>query len=595
MLLLLLLLFVASAFKLLFTFSYHSTDFEVHRNWLAITHSLPFSRWYFESTSKWTLDYPPLFAWFEWLLSQVAAKVDPKMCLISNIAYSSPKTVWFQRCSVLLTELTVYFGLWRTSTILSRSGNSMMKRRFILTLGLLAFNYGLVIVDHIHFQYNGFLFGVLLLSVSFLIEECYVKTAVCFTVLLNLKHLFLYVAPVYFVHLLFNYCLARENRSFLSFIGKFSKLGAAVTVTVLISFLPFLSVTQLSAIYSRLFPFGRGLTHAYWAPNFWALYNGAEKVLCASNSHFGLWPHLNTSSSSMTRGLVESAEHVVLPSIRPVHTAVLVIGSMLPPLLRCAAKSSAFNDVHVSVHYREFLTALTGAAWASFLFGWHVHEKAVIVFLLPLNLLAMAVPNFRSIAFYATTIGHYSLMPLIPTKAETPAILFMFLSYTTIHWLALFRLHPASAKTDVYQTNGPLGRLVSIHLWGLVPLYMVSFILWPLLRMSSGLPFLPLMATSMYTAIGLCLGYVYFLWLSWQSDEASAVEVTKIERTHQVKEREVKGRQERVQKKADEKQQTAKRKLGEKPPAMEGTLGGRQEKFVPQKSNKKKAKKLKDH
>jgi alpha-1,3-glucosyltransferase len=147
-------------------------------------------------------------------------------------------------------------------------------------------NPGILIVDHIHFQYNSFLYGIQLYSIAFFIKGRYLLGGLFFAIVLNFKHIFLYQAPAYFVFLLFAYCNS---------LGNFLKIGGVVMAVFGLSFGPFIS--HLPQILSRLFPFKRGLCHAYWAPNVWALYSFADRVLLRLSRLLGS----KIDSTSLTR------------------------------------------------------------------------------------------------------------------------------------------------------------------------------------------------------------------------------------------------------------------------------------------------------
>eukprot|EP01134_Creolimax_fragrantissima_P005522 CFRG5522T1 len=501
------------ALKLLLLDTYRSTDFEVHRNWLAITYSRPLSEWYYEDTSEWTLDYPPLFAWFEYLLSCLAVFWDPSMLEVENLNYASRPTVLFQRLSVVTTDLVLFYAVLQyTSTF-----NSSLRQR-IACVGLVVLNCGLLILDHIHFQYNGILLGLLILSLARIQQERVLEGAFIYTVLLNMKHLYLGLAPAFGIYLLQNYCFV-DLKGFS--VRRFCALGVIVIATTALSFGPFVvfqssalsldSVANpLSQLMSRLFPFHRGLVHAYWAPNVWALYSALDMVLAYV---FKLcFPSFinNANARSMTSGVVGEAEFHVMPQIPPIVTVICVLLALMPCLfgLWFAMRAMKPKLGTRCLRHDMFVRTVALCGLTMFLFGWHVHEKAILTGLLPVILLAIRNPNLRKVCLILSVSGIYALFPLFCEEREAPIKVCLLLLYIGYSYLTFGSLSNPAPDENLPGLSLPMFTLEWIYIAGFVPLQLyVGF--GHSLVFCDGMEFLPLLLTSVYCSIGIVYAYVY--------------------------------------------------------------------------------------
>jgi alpha-1,3-glucosyltransferase len=124
--------------------------------------------------------------------------------------------------------------------------------------------------------------------------------------------------------------------------------------------------------------------------------------------------------NSVTRGLVGDTAFALLPNITPRHTFILTVLSQLPPLIRL------FNNPAP----QNFLPTLTLTAYSSFIFGWHVHEKAILLVILPATLFCLRDRRHFAAFFPLAVAGHVSLFPLLFTPQE-----FLIKVGYTLFWL----------------------------------------------------------------------------------------------------------------------------------------------------------------
>lgn len=74
---------------------------------------MPIKQWYYEATSEWTLDYPPFFAYFEYVLSIPAKYIDKQMLNVNNLNYKSTETIKYQRATVIVSEFVLIAALFK--------------------------------------------------------------------------------------------------------------------------------------------------------------------------------------------------------------------------------------------------------------------------------------------------------------------------------------------------------------------------------------------------------------------------------------------------------------------------------------------------
>lgn len=204
--------------------------------------------------------------------------------------------------------------------------------------------------------------------------------------------------------------------------------------------------------------------------------------------------------NSVTRGLVGDTAFAVLPEISPRTCFALTLFFQVLPLIKL------FFQAQTPLPWDSFIGAVTLCGYASFLFGWHVHEKAILLVIIPFSLIALKDRRYLSAFRPLAVAGHVSLFPLLFTSAEFP-----IKTVYTIFWLILFlltfdRLAPASRKARFFL----LDRFSTLYIAVSIPLILYCSLLHQIV-FGKRYEFLPLMFTSSYCAVGVVGSWLGFM------------------------------------------------------------------------------------
>ncbi|KAI9509204.1 glycosyltransferase family 57 protein [Russula earlei] len=365
-------------------------DYEAQRHWMELTNHLPTRQWYTYDLQYWGLDYPPLTAYHSWLCGKIGSFIDPSwFALDTSRGVENPTSKLFMRSTVILSDYAIYVpAAWLFTRVWHSDRSRRTQNGALLTL---LFHPALLLIDFGHFQYNSVMLGLTLLAATSFISGRDLLGAFLFTFSLGFKQMALYYAPAVGSYLI-GKCLYLGPRDGAQL---FVRLAIVTAGTFLLLFLPFLPpFAAASAILdpiTRIFPFNRGIFEDKVA-NFWCATNVIVK--------WKLW----TTQSALMR-------------LSALFTLVGFLGAAIAPIrawlrLRNQERATGVPSVMRTV----LLLALLNSSMSFFLFSFQVHEKTILLPLLPLTLLLSTAPHDSptfKVGVLTNNVGIFSMWPLL--------------------------------------------------------------------------------------------------------------------------------------------------------------------------------------
>lgn len=388
-------------------------DYEAQRHWMEVTTQLPISQWYFHDLQWWGLDYPPLTAYHSWLCGKIGALIDPSWFeLFTSRGSDDPNLKIFMRATVIVSEYFIYVPA--AIVFIRRYSRLQGVSNWTAWLALVAFlmQPATILIDHVHFQYNTVMLGFVIASMSSMLAERYKWAAVFFVAALGFKQMALYYAFTVFSYLLGRCIAPRFNLTRLFSIG----------IVTIVSF----GILVLPLILGTLYDSSRGIDSR-------ADFNGKPPPL-------PLFPWITNyiGTDSYYYPVIEQMVqmvHRIFPFARGLFedkvanfwcaaNVVIKLRNYPTDLLQKAALGATLLSIippNLILFFRPRKStiplAFAATAWGFFLFSYQVHEKSVLLPLMPMTLLLAGKQgmskDIRAWVGFANMLGSWTMFPLL--------------------------------------------------------------------------------------------------------------------------------------------------------------------------------------